>query len=103
MPGLRAGHRPGLRRLGRSERGRAPRHAPPEEGIMSAPATYVAIQNRPYPDAAQEAVMAEHCGHARFVWNLAVEQQSWWRPGRGNAPGGAERQRQLTEARAAEP
>ena len=70
---------------------------------MSAPATYVAIQNRLYPDAAQEAVMAEHCGHARFVWNLAVEQQSWWRPGRGNAPGGAERQRQLTEARAAEP
>ena len=23
--------------------------------------------------------MREHCDHARFVWNLAVEQQSWWR------------------------
>jgi putative transposase len=44
-----------------------------------------------------------HCAHARFVWNLAVEQQSWWRPGRGRAPGAAERQRQLSEARAAEP
>ena len=44
-----------------------------------------------------------HCAHARFVWNLCVEQQSWWRPGRGPAPGPAERQRQLAEARAAEP
>ena len=37
------------------------------------------------------------------MWNLAVEQQSWWWPGRGGAPGGAERQRQLAQARAAEP
>src|SRR5258708_12313233 len=29
---LRAGHRRGLRRLGRGERGRAPRHAPPPAG-----------------------------------------------------------------------
>ena len=35
--------------------------------------------------------------------NLAVEQQSWWWPGRGSAPGSAARMRQLTEARAAEP
>jgi transposase len=34
------------------------------------------------------------------VWNLAVEQQSWWRPGRGSLPNWAERSRQLTEARA---
>lgn len=43
--------------------------------------------------------MREHCAHARLVWNLCVEQQSWWRPGRGSAPGRAERSRQLTEAR----
>ena len=55
------------------------------------------------PAAAQEAAMGEHCAHARFVWNLAVEQKSWWWPGRGSAPGSAERQRQLAEARAAEP
>ena len=31
--------------------------------------------------------MRDHCAHARFVWNLAVEQQSWWHPGRQSAPG----------------
>jgi transposase len=33
------------------------------------------------------------------VWNLAVEQQSWWRPGRGRAPAYLEQARQLTQAR----
>ena len=37
------------------------------------------------------------------MWNLAVEQQSWWWPGRGSAPGSAERARQLAQARAVEP
>jgi putative transposase len=52
------------------------------------------------PTRAQEKVLGEHCAHARFVWNLAVEQQSWWRPGRANAPGWAAQCRQLSEARA---
>lgn len=55
------------------------------------------------PTSAQESVLLDHCAHARFVWNLCVEQQSWWRPGRKAAPGPAARMRQLTEARAAEP
>ena len=63
----------------------------------------MAIRNRLYPDAEQGELFAVHCGHARFVWNLAVEQQAWWRPGRGNAPASAARQRQLAEARQAEP
>jgi putative transposase len=63
----------------------------------------VAVRNRLYPTPEHVAVLTQHCGDARFVWNLAVEQQSWWRPGRGNAPGAAERQRQLAEARDAEP
>jgi putative transposase len=64
----------------------------------------MAVRNRAYPSAAADAVMRDlHCAHARYVWNLAVEQQSWWRPGRGAAPGPAERQRQLAQARAAEP
>jgi transposase len=55
------------------------------------------------PDAQAAAVMRDlHCAHARFVWNLSVEQQSWWRPGRASAPGNAERMRQLAGARAAE-
>jgi putative transposase len=51
------------------------------------------------PAPVQEQVMREHCAHARFVWNLAVEQQSWWKPGRKSAPGYLEQCRQLTVAR----
>ena len=43
--------------------------------------------------------MAEHCRHARYVWNLAVEQQLHWQPGR-RAPGYKEQSAQLTAARA---
>ncbi len=43
--------------------------------------------------------MAEHCRHARYVWNLAVEQQCHWQPGR-RAPGYNEQSAQLTAARA---
>ena len=28
------------------------------------------------PTPAQQAVLRDHCGHARYVWNLAVEQHS---------------------------
>ena len=52
------------------------------------------------PSPVQEAVLREHCAHARYVWNLAVEQQSWWHPGRHSAPGYLEQCRQLTQARA---
>ena len=52
------------------------------------------------PSPAQEAVLRDHCAHARFIWNLAVEQHSHWHPGRKSAPGYLEQSRQLTEARA---
>jgi putative transposase len=52
------------------------------------------------PSVEQAAVLAEHCRHARFVWNLAVEQQRHWQPGR-KAPGYNEQCAQLTAARAA--
>jgi transposase len=52
------------------------------------------------PSSLQEAALLEHCRHARYVWNLAVEQHACWRPGRKSAPGFAEQCRQLTEARA---
>jgi putative transposase len=51
------------------------------------------------PTAEQEAVLAEHCRHARYVWTLAVEQQQHWQPGR-RAPGYNEQCAQLTAARA---
>ncbi|MGH9008850.1 MAG: helix-turn-helix domain-containing protein, partial [Acidimicrobiia bacterium] len=34
------------------------------------------------PDPEQVAALEQHCGHARFVWNLALEQANGWRPGR---------------------
>ncbi|SRR6266851_1362193 len=55
------------------------------------------------PSPAQEAALRDHCGHARFTWNLAVEQHSHWRPGRTSAPGYLEQCRQLTAARAEHP
>jgi transposase len=55
------------------------------------------------PTPAQEAVLRDHCGHARFVWNLAVEQHAHRRPGRKGAPGYLEQCRQLTAARAEHP
>jgi transposase len=58
---------------------------------------------RLYPTSAQQAVLRDHCGHARYVWNLAVEQHSHWHPGRTSAPGYLEQCRQLTEARAEHP
>ena len=55
------------------------------------------------PTPAQEAVLRDHCAHARYVWNLAVEQHSHWHPGRKSAPGYLEQCRQLTQARAENP
>jgi putative transposase len=51
------------------------------------------------PTVEQAAALAEHCRHARYVWNLAVEQQQHWQPGRA-APGYVEQAAQLTEAHA---
>ncbi|MCU1694333.1 MAG: transposase [Mycobacterium sp.] len=51
------------------------------------------------PVAEQEEELLAHCRDARYVWNLAVEQQQYWRPGR-KAPGYVEQAAQLTDARA---
>jgi putative transposase len=51
----------------------------------------------------QESILQRHCSDARYVWNLCVEQDIGYRPGRGKMPGFAERCRQLTEARAENP
>jgi putative transposase len=55
------------------------------------------------PTPAQEAVLRDHCAHARYIWNLAVEQHAHWHPGRNGAPGYLEQCRQLTQARAEHP
>jgi transposase len=55
------------------------------------------------PTPAQEALLLAQCAHARYVWNLAVEQHLSWHPGRKAAPGYLEQCRQLTQARAEHP
>ncbi|MFC9694173.1 RNA-guided endonuclease InsQ/TnpB family protein [Kribbella sp. NPDC056951] len=55
---------------------------------------------RLYPTSTQRAALLEQCAHARYVWNLALEQWSMWTRDRGPVPGFAEQCRQLTEARA---
>src|SRR5215472_4267094 len=55
------------------------------------------------PTAAQANALLRHCADARYLWNLCVEQEGWWRRDRGRMPGFAERCRQLTEARADNP
>ncbi|MFI7067560.1 RNA-guided endonuclease InsQ/TnpB family protein [Kribbella sp. NPDC050124] len=56
---------------------------------------------RLYPSPAQAAGLLTQCGHARYVWNLALEQWSMWKRDKGATPGYVEQARQLTEARAA--
>ena len=54
------------------------------------------------PTPAQDVLLSTHCGQARFLWNLCLEQWRLGQPGK-RAPGYAELNRQLTELRAAEP
>ncbi len=55
---------------------------------------------RVYPSQAQHKSLLSHCSDARFVWNLAVEQQSYYSKTRPWAPSSSVRFRQLTAARA---
>jgi putative transposase len=55
------------------------------------------------PTPAQRVILLVYCAHARFVWNLAVEQHQHWRRGRKSPPGYLEQCRQLTAARAGHP
>ena len=38
------------------------------------------------PTTEQEGALLAHCRDARYVWNLAVEQQGHWQPGRQRPP-----------------
>ena len=58
---------------------------------------------RLYPSAAQEVLLLEQCGHARYVWNLGLEQRLMWARWKGPTPGFNAQAAQLTEARRVEP
>lgn len=59
----------------------------------------MAHRYRMYPTPSQAREMVTHCAHARFVWNLALEQTNCWRRGLGPTPTYVAQSRQLTEAR----
>lgn len=61
---------------------------------------HVVSRFRLYPTNEQEKALLAHCAHARFVWNLAVEQQNMYSRRRGPTPGYLAQCKQLTEARA---
>jgi putative transposase len=53
-----------------------------------------------YSTPRQEQQMLLHCSQAWYVWNLAVEQRSYWARHKAPMPRYTELARQLTEARA---
>jgi transposase len=56
---------------------------------------------RLYPTPAQQTALLEQCCHARYMWNLALEQWSMWTRDKGPTPRYIDQARQLTEVRAA--
>jgi putative transposase len=65
--------------------------------------TLGAMRFRLYPSDAQEVLLAEQCGHARYVWNLGLAQRLMWARWKGPTPGFNAQAAQLTAARRAEP
>jgi REP element-mobilizing transposase RayT len=62
-------------------------------------AAEMAHRYRLVPESDAEAVLRRHCGDARLVWNLALEQAKLDRSDRSATPSAATRSRQLAEAR----
>jgi len=56
-----------------------------------------------YPTSTQESLLLEQCAHARYVWNLGLEQRLMWARWKGPTPGYHAQSAQLTQARAASP
>src|SRR5664280_3242895 len=77
--------------------------APMGVWFRQAGATLSAMRFRLYPSAAQEVLLAEQCAHARYVWNLGLEQRLMWRRWQGPTPGFNEQSAQLTAARKSQP
>ncbi len=75
----------------------------PELSEVCATMGGMSFRFRAYPHYGQVAGLFTHASHARFVWNLACEQQSYFRvAGRiSSPPNSSARFRQLAEARVA--
>jgi len=58
----------------------------------------VSVRERLYPSRESEPVLARHCADARYVYNLGLEQRSFWRRGMASISV-YDQKRSLTEAR----
>lgn len=56
----------------------------PRVSVPSPSVGGVSIRQRLYPDTVQVAGLVEHCHHARFVFNIGLEQRAMWRRDRHN-------------------
>ncbi|MGH7698537.1 MAG: zinc ribbon domain-containing protein [Candidatus Dormibacteria bacterium] len=56
---------------------------------------------RAYPATEQVDVLTRHCPGARYVWNLALEQANYCRPGRAAPPGPAKGSARRAKTKAA--
>ena len=62
----------------------------------------MSIRERLYPDEGVLPALVRHCADARFVWNLGLEQRSFWSRGRGTRLprlGAVEQAKDLADAR----
>ncbi|MTJ64720.1 helix-turn-helix domain-containing protein [Nocardia seriolae] len=59
----------------------------------------MSIMQRAYPSAAQLAVLEMHLGHARYLYNLGLEQRGYHVKGQAFRLGGVQQQRELADAR----
>lgn len=55
--------------------------------MSAADTTLCAMRFRLYPSAAQEVLLLGRCGHARYVWNLGLEQRLMFAGWKGPTPG----------------
>ena len=62
----------------------------------------IRMRFRLYPSPAQKVFLLEQCGHARYVWNLGLEQRLMWRRWKGPTAGFNAQAAQLTDARKSE-
>jgi putative transposase len=59
----------------------------------------VSIKQRLYPEPEHMDMLRVHCGHARFIWNLALEQRQMYRKDRDFKPSMVSQAKELADLR----
>lgn len=59
----------------------------------------MSIKQRLYPAPEHQEMLRVHCGHARFIWNVALEQRKMYRKDRDFRPSVVSQAKELSELR----